>query len=116
MNDRSVWKLLLKEDKNDIITSNMAIMGSAFKLNYQVTKTINQDTSTLIENFKKDYDQHTRTLVDNNLSLKEENPAILSFDKIRVSPEWWVKQMKVPTQSSNVLEEPQQPFSEHGYW
>lgn len=116
MNDRSVWKLLLKKDKNDSITSNMAIMGSAFKLNYQVTKTINQDTSTLIEKFKKDYDQHTRTLVDNNLSLKEENPAILSFDKIRVSPEWWVKQMKVPTQSSNILEEPQQPFSEHGYW
>lgn len=114
MNDKNLWNLLM--EKKSVISSNMAVMGSAFRLQYQVSNDMNekQDLEKLIEKFKMDYDQHKNHNDSNSLALKEETPAVISFDRIRVSPEWWVKQMKVPTYSSDEQQHPE--FSEHGYW
>lgn len=111
MNDRSLWDQL--KDDNDI-HGNMAIMGSAFKLKYEVT-TKNNDKECmvkLVETFQNDFEKHKNTLDPS--SLRKEDSAVISFDKIQVSPEWWIKQMKVPTYGSDEKQYPE--FTEHGYW
>lgn len=111
MNDRSLWDQL---KDNNVIHGNMAIMGSAFKLQYEMATENNdkQDMVKLIEKFQNDYDKHKNGL--DVSSLKMEDSAVISFDKIQVSPEWWIKQMKVPTYSNDERQYPE--FTEHGYW
>jgi hypothetical protein len=114
MNDRNLWKQLQQQD--NILDGKMAVMGSAFKLQYNMTApkdNNDQDMVKLIDKFQTDYDQHKCDL-DGESSLQQEMPAVVSFDKIQVSPEWWIKQMKVPTYSSDEQQNP--IFSEHGYW
>ena len=106
MNDRN----LLSSDKEK---SGMAVMGTGFKVQYNLTTRIHEkDMSKLVDQFKSDYDQHKNEL--DTLSLQNELPAVISFDKIHVSPEWWLKQMEIPSYSSYEQQEPQ--FLEHGYW
>ncbi|KAG2213395.1 hypothetical protein INT47_009068 [Mucor saturninus] len=111
MNDRNLWNQL--QDNNDI-HGNMAIMGSAFKLGYEMTtqNSHKEDMVKLIETFQKDFDKHKNAL--DASSIKKEDSAVISFDKIQVSPEWWIKQMKVPTYGSDEKQYPE--FTEHGYW
>lgn len=106
MNDRH----LLSSDKEK---SGTAIMGAGFKVQYNLTTHIQeQDMSKLVDQFKSDYDQHKNKL--DVLSLQALRPAVISFDAIHVSPEWWLKQMEIPSYSSYEQQEPQ--FLEHGYW
>lgn len=106
MNDRH----LLSSDKEKAGT---AIMGAGFKVQYNLTTHIQeQDMFKLVDQFKSDYDQHKNKL--DVLSLQDEAPAVISFDAIHVSPEWWLKQMEIPSYSSYEQQEPQ--FLEHGYW
>ncbi|KAL7308513.1 hypothetical protein PS15m_011707 [Mucor circinelloides] len=106
MNDRH----LLSSDKEK---SGTAIMGAGFKVQYNLTTHIQeQDMSKLVDQFKSDYDQHKNKL--DILSLQDEAPAVISFDAIHVSPEWWLKQMEIPSYSSYEQQEPQ--FLEHSYW
>ena len=106
MNDRNLWS-------SDKEKSGMAVMGTGFKVQYNLTTRIQEkDMSKLVDQFKSDYDQHKNEL--DVLSLQNELPAVISFDKIQVSPEWWLKQMEIPSYSSYEQQEPQ--FLEHGYW
>lgn len=108
INDRDLWK----QFRQNLLHGKMAVMGSAFKVQYRMIQKDENDLDMvkLVNQFQADYDLHT--LEEPGL-LKEEIPAVISFDKIQASPEWWIKQMKVGTWSSN---EPNPIFSEHGYW
>ncbi|GAA5798086.1 hypothetical protein HPULCUR_003486 [Helicostylum pulchrum] len=107
MNDRNLWKQL---DAKQSILGNMAVMGSAFQVQYEMTteNTDKQDMQKLIDKFKADYDKHKNE--HDTTTLHKNDSAVISFDKIHVSPEWWIKQMKVPDYNS----EPS--LIEHGYW
>jgi hypothetical protein len=95
----------------------MAVMGTGFKVQYDMTNDLqvikqNQDMTKIVEKFQLDYDQHKSEM--DILCLQKESPSVISFNKLHVAPEWWVKQMKVPTYSSNEQQEPE--LLEHAYW
>ncbi|KAI8647869.1 hypothetical protein BD408DRAFT_438899 [Parasitella parasitica] len=101
MNNRTI----LSSGKDE---SGSTVMGIDFKIQYKLTaKLRDKDMLQLVDQFKSNYEQHKSEL--DVLCLQDESSAVLSFDKVRVSPEWWLKQMKIP--SSNEQQEPQ-----HGYW
>lgn len=107
MNDRSLWKQL---DNKQSIVGYMAVMGLAFQVQYEMSKenSDKQDMQKLIKKFKSDYDQHKNE--HDKTKLQKNDSAVISFDTIYVSPEWWIKQMKV----ANYNVEPN--LVEHGYW
>ncbi|CEP16362.1 hypothetical protein [Parasitella parasitica] len=105
MNDRNILSSGKEEE-----SSGLAVMGTGFKIQYNLTRKIqDKDMLKLVDQFKLDYEQHKSEL--DVLCLQDESPAVLSFHKVHVSPEWWLKQMKIPSFSSNEQQEPQ-----HGYW
>lgn len=108
MNDMYLWNQI---DKQHTVFGNKAVMGSAFKVQYEMTTEYNdkQDMEKLIDRFRDDYDKHKNE--HDTTDLDNKDSAVISFDKIHVSPEWWIKQMNVP--NSNNME---QNLVEHNYW
>jgi hypothetical protein len=97
--------------------SGKVVMGTGFKVQYDTTSDLqainqSQDMTNIVEKFQLDYEQHKSEM--DILCLQKESPSIISFNKLKVAPEWWVKQMKVPTRSSNEQQEPD--LSEHALW
>lgn len=95
----------------------LAVMGCGFKVQYDMITDLrvikkSQDMTKIVEKFQVDYDQHKSET--DNLCLSKESPSVISFNKLQVAPEWWVKQMKIPTYSSNEQQEPD--LLEHSYW
>lgn len=107
MNDKNLWRQLSDSDHH----LGMTVMGSGFKIQYNMSKPIpNQDQQVVIDSFKNVYNKHFKGICDIEL---DNNAAIISFDKLRVSPEWWIKQMDMPLDSSSNME---QELAEHCFW
>ncbi|KAG1314941.1 hypothetical protein G6F64_001073 [Rhizopus arrhizus] len=104
INDLVLWRKL----SDDSHSHGVACMRSGFRLSYELS-TESEDTEIVkvVDQFKNDYDQHQSTE-----GLEEKVPLVISFDKVYVSPEWWIKQMEVPMYSSN---DPQD-YLVHGLW
>ncbi|KAI7905024.1 uncharacterized protein BX663DRAFT_549879 [Cokeromyces recurvatus] len=100
-------------------SSGLAVIGLGFKIQYNMeTRNNNEVLLQLIEKFKLDYYNSSNGCqeidLDPLLSKKsDEGSAVISFDRIYVSPEWWLKQMSVPIYSNNSHNS---EYSEHGYW
>lgn len=100
MNDKNLWEHFSINQHY----SGVAVMGSGFNVQYDMSKPqTSQDK--LVDGYTLNYNKHFKEVC----SIENEQPSIISFDRIRVSPEWWIKQLKVP----NNLEP---DYSEIGFW
>ncbi|CAO3663994.1 unnamed protein product [Rhizopus stolonifer] len=89
INDLALWRKL----SDDQHSHGTTLMKSGFSLSYDLSNQEDPQMSDIIENFRRDYEKHKPMQTD----LKEKLPATISFDKIYVTPEWWIKQMQGPT-------------------
>ncbi|KAI8084302.1 uncharacterized protein B0P05DRAFT_636022 [Gilbertella persicaria] len=92
MSDKKLWY------QYNHHTKGSAVMGTGFQVKYDMKET-RQEFRKLVDAFEQHHGKLSHA------------PAIISFDRLWVSPEWWVKQIKLPT-----LWNEQQEGLEHSYW
>ncbi|KAI9480774.1 MAG: hypothetical protein EXX96DRAFT_564117 [Benjaminiella poitrasii] len=111
INDRNLW-----QRHHSDLHSGLAVMGTGFKVQYDLAPTRDNEEALpqLIERFKSggyNNNQHPSYKVESLLLGDEQKPVVISFDKVLVSPEWWIKQMSIPNYNNHESE-----YSEHSYW
>ncbi|KAI8967363.1 hypothetical protein BDF20DRAFT_829651 [Mycotypha africana] len=82
----------------------VARMGKGFNIQYKMFNmrdiNSNEDMSNLAGRFRNDFEQ-SRIEHVGMTDRYIDSIAVITFDKLHVSPEWWVNQMKMPTLNSN---------------
>jgi hypothetical protein len=99
MNDEQLWTRLNK--------SGEAVMGTGFTVNYTVSNDKLQHAQDKIAMFKKEYERYKND--EHQIEVKLENPAVIEFDHILITPDWWIQKMVHPFDdvSYNI---------EHAFW
>ncbi|KAI8980923.1 hypothetical protein BDB01DRAFT_796114 [Pilobolus umbonatus] len=100
MDDRTLWNILA--DKHDY--QGMAAICPSFRTGYTITQDLSDDMVALADGFKETYRKNTvgfphkeYTPQSNQVHDNLEDPAIISFERVEVSPEWWIRQMDITT-------------------
>lgn len=86
MNHRQIWK-----DK----PFGILVMGSGFKIKYDIINNHHTTAEKIVDKFKLDYKKQFDTDIANE-------SIVASFNTVRVSPEWWLKQMEIPNHEPEI--------------